>query len=234
MMQEAVVTTLESAWAWLVALGPNPLAWPAGLWLTVSVILVLIIVVLAARKAPAADAKRGEASQPELLISKGEIRQLESSTAQQLNLKISNLGQQPVQLLELSLKTELLPAPVAVEAVELIGPVDSIELEAVLPEAVIGEKGELEAYFYSPRQPRRIYCLVAQLSWEPWQERYRVLPLGQRCRLTRHLASERLAQLRRKAWQERQKQQQAPEAEPAALEQPEERRKLDWDFPTEF
>jgi hypothetical protein len=242
MMQDAIVNTLESFWAWLQTLGPNPLEWPSSLWLTLSVILVLIIIVLVTRKESATpESQRVKDLQPDLLISKGEVVQLENSVMQQLNLKVSNLGAQPVQLLEFTLKTDLMPAPVTVEAVELIGPVDSIELEAVLPTEVMGEKGELEAFFYTAKQPKRIYCLSAQLSWEPWHERFKVSPLGQKRKLARTLASERLAQLKRKAWEERQPKPRPAEAAPTEELESEfpdrikdERRKLDWDFPTEF
>jgi hypothetical protein len=243
MMQDAIVNTLESFWAWLQTLGPNPLEWPASLWLTLSVMLVLIIIVLVTRKDQATpEAPKARDLQPDLLISKGEVIQLENSVMQQLNLKVSNLGTQPVQLLEFTLKTDLMPAPVTVEAVELIGPVDSIELEAILPTEVIGEKGELEAFFYTAKQPKRIYALSAQLSWEPWHERFKISPLGQKRKPTRTLASERLSQLRRKAWEERHPKvspaENTPPDEPLEPEFPDrikdERRKLDWDFPKEF
>jgi hypothetical protein len=139
---------------------------------------------------------------PELLVSKGEIVQLPSSTIQTLHVKVSNLSEFPVQLLEFAVKTELMNTPITVEAVEVLDSHEAIELEATMPVNVVGEKGDLKLYAYVTYPRKKVFVLTSEFSYEPWNGRHKISPLGQRIRPIRRLASSQLERLRKKAWLE--------------------------------
>ncbi|MGL4608176.1 MAG: hypothetical protein ACRCYY_00610 [Trueperaceae bacterium] len=137
---------------------------------------------------------------PELLISKGDIIQLESSTIQTLHVKVSNLGQIPVQLLEFAVQTDLMSTPITIEAVEVLGVGETVELEATMPVNVVGEHGELRLFSVVTQPRKKVYVLKSEFTYEPWNGRHKVSPLGQTLRPIRKLATSQLARLRKKAW----------------------------------
>jgi hypothetical protein len=139
---------------------------------------------------------------PELLVSKGEIVQVQSSTIQTLHVKVSNLSDFPVQLLEFAIKTDLMTTPITVEAVEVLGSHEAVELEATMPVNVVGEKGDLKLYAYVTHPRKKVYVLRSEFVYEPWNGRHKVSPLGQSVRPIRKLASSQLERLRKKAWLE--------------------------------
>ena len=139
---------------------------------------------------------------PELIISKGEVVQLENSILQQLSVKVSNLGDYSVQLLEFTLSSAVLPEPVLIEAIELLRPHTASELKAILPTDLVGDDAVLKAYGYVARNSERVFELRANLEWEPWNKRYKVSPMGQSLRPARKLDSTRLDELRKRAWLE--------------------------------
>jgi hypothetical protein len=139
---------------------------------------------------------------PQLLVSKGEIVQVQSSTIQTLHVKVSNLSETPVQLLEFAVQTELMNTPITVEAVEVLGGHEAVELEATMPVNVVGEKGDLKLYAYVTQPRKRVYVLRSEFIYEPWNGRHKVSPLGQTIRPIRKLASSQLERLRKKAWLE--------------------------------
>jgi hypothetical protein len=139
---------------------------------------------------------------PELLVSKGEIVQVQSSTIQTLHVKVSNLSDFPVQLLEFAIKTDLMHTPITVEAIEVLGSHEAIELEATMPVNVVGEKGDLKLYAYVTQPRKKVYVLRSEFVFEPWNGRHKVSPLGQTIRPIRRLASSQLERLRKQAWLE--------------------------------
>jgi hypothetical protein len=139
---------------------------------------------------------------PELLVSKGEIVQVQSSTIQTLHVKVSNLSEFPVQLLEFAVQTELMNTPITVEAVEVLDSHEAIELEATMPVNVVGEQGDLKLYVYVTYPRKKVFVLRSEFIYEPWNGRHKVSPLGQTIRPIRRLASSQLERLRKKAWLE--------------------------------
>jgi hypothetical protein len=170
------------------------------IWLLIGVFVILAGILLWRRWRPNPRLLRG--NHPELLISKGEIVQVESSTIQTLHVKVSNLGHTPVQLLEFAIKTDLMTTPITVEAVEVLGAHEAVELEATMPVNVVGERGDLKLYSYVTHPRKKVYVLTGEFIYEPWNGRHKVSPLGQTIRPIRKLASSQLERLRKKAWLE--------------------------------
>jgi hypothetical protein len=196
-MITAIKATLTSLWAYLAAVFTNPASRNIVFWIALVFMLGLIGLILWR------SLRRPKTSPfPELLVSKGEIAQQENSLKQVLVLKVSNLNAYPVQLLELTLKTELMTAPIMIEAVELLGPQESVELEATLPHNIAGDNGILSVFSYITRS-KRLYRLRAQFEWEPWASRYKISPLGQVIQLAKKLESAQFQELRKRAWHER-------------------------------
>jgi hypothetical protein len=169
------------------------------IWLLI-VFGILLLVLAWRRWRPSPQILRG--NKPELLISKGEIMQVESSTIQTLHVKVSNLSDVPVQLLEFAIKTDLMTTPITVEAVEVLGAYEAVELEATMPVNVVGDKGDLKLYAYVTQPHKKIYVVKSEFTFEPWNGRHKVSPLGQTIRPIRRLASSQLERLRKKAWLE--------------------------------
>lgn len=170
------------------------------IWLLISAFAVLMLVLLWRRWRP--NPRLLSSKHPELLISKGEIVQVESSTIQTLHVKVSNLGEMPVQLLEFAIQTDLMTTPITVEAVEVLGAHEAVELEATMPVNVVGERGDLKLYSYVTQPRKKVYVLKSEFIFEPWNGRHKVSPLGQTIRPIRKLASSQLERLRKKAWLE--------------------------------
>ncbi len=168
-------------------------------WLLIAFILLLAILVWRRWRPTLGFLKR---DYPELLVSKGEIVQLPSSTIQTLHVKVSNLSEFPVQLLEFAVKTELMNTPITVEAVEVLDSHEAIELEATMPVNVVGEKGDLKLYVYVTHPHKKVFVLTSEFLYEPWNGRHKISPLGQSIRPIRRLASSHLERLRKKAWLE--------------------------------
>lgn len=189
---------LSAFWVQLGRPGLNPTTWSTLTW-SVAVFALLLFALgfrLAGRRRA-----RGYPT-PELIISKGEVMQLENSILQQLSVKVSNLGDYSVQLLEFALESGVLPEPILIEAVELLRPHSASELTAILPTDLVGDASVLKAYAYVARNSERVFELRANLEWEPWNKRYKVSPLGQSLRPARKLDSNRLDTLRKRAWLE--------------------------------
>ena len=191
-----VWAALYLLWVWLEQPSWNPLDWN-GPTLSLVGFAVLIFALLMRQRV-----RYVPKTSPDLLISKGEIVQLENSILQQLRFKISNLGELPVQLLELSLRTNLSNQPLMIEAVELLPPQEVVELEATLPAELIGDSGVLNAYAYVAGRGKRIYTLRAILDWEPWDKRFKISPVGQTIRPARKLVSAHLKSLHKQVWLE--------------------------------
>lgn len=202
--------TLAALWGWLLSNlarltepgALNPANWDVVTWLgLLSALLTIMVVWLLASRPPRRSRLSGNRAVPELLVSKGEVRQASASAAQVLALKVSNLNDDPVQLLEITLQTEPMSSPLIVEAAELLSSGETAELEAVLPNNMTGDKGDLTVYFMLARS-RKLYRLKTSFSWEPWAARYKVAPLGQSLKQARKLESDRLNGLRKRSWHE--------------------------------
>lgn len=170
------------------------------IYLLIAVFVVLALILLWRKWRP--NLNFWKRNYPELLVSKGEIVQVQSSTIQTLHVKVSNLSDFPVQLLEFAVKTELMTTPITVEAVEVLGSHEAIELEATMPVNVVGDKGDLKLYAYVTHPRKKVYVLKSEFVFEPWNGRHKVSPLGQTIRPIRKLASSQLERLRKKAWLE--------------------------------
>lgn len=198
MMWTDIVATWSSISDWLDGLAGAPGAWliPAILLL----VLVLIVILLALL--PGGRRERRVESKPELLVSRGEVRFYEESSITELNMHVSNLGDGVAQLLEVALSSDLMPTPETAE-LSVIVPRNS-SVDVTLPvEELHGDTGFLDLYFYTPQTRRRAYRLRANLSWEPWNGRFKVDPLGQRIDAARRLASSRLQRRQRDEWRRR-------------------------------
>jgi hypothetical protein len=227
-----IKSTFTTILNWLNGVNMNIVIW-------LLVVFVGLLALLVWRKLKPTYIKK----KPELLISKGEIVQVESSTIQVLHLKVSNLNDYPVQLLEFSIKTNLMSAPITVEAVELLGPHESVEFEANMPVSLVGEKGDVKLYAYIAQPFKKMFLLKSTFTWEPWNRRHKISPLGQTLRPVRRLGSAQLERLRKRAWID----QYAPKARDFAVAKdvPESRLEArlqegkrvvasDLDFPNEF
>ncbi len=238
MIRTTVTETLAGLWSWLIQLNLD-------LWsffpfiIAIFLLLLLVFIVRVIKRRPTRPSK------PSILMSNGII--IENNHHKQvLNLKVSNLNDYPVQILEITLKTELMSTAILVDAVELLAPFEAIELEAYLPEVIAGDTGSLELYCYASRRKHVLYRLQANFAWEPWASRYRMDPVQQKIRRVRKLASHHLNQLRKRAWHENklraplvsnpkpviasETRLQDSRPEPAKLE----RAKLDLEFPNDF
>ncbi len=184
-------------WTQLGRPGLDPTSWSTLTWSVAAFIVLLLALVFRlwgrhrARNFPS----------PELLVSRGGVVQLENSILQQLSLRVSNLGDYSVQLLEVALESSVLPEPVLIEAVELLRPHAAHEVTAILPTGLAGDAGVLKLYAYTARHSERVFELRANLEWEPRNKRYKVSPLGQSLRPARKLDT-RLDALRKRAWLE--------------------------------
>jgi hypothetical protein len=226
-----IKSTITTILNWLNSVNMNIVVW-------LLVVFVALLALLVWRKLRPEYVKK----KPELLISKGEIIQVESSTIQVLHLKVSNLNDYPVQLLEFAIKTNLMSTPITVEAVELLGPHESVEFEANMPVSLVGEKGDVRLYAYIAQPFKKMFLLKSSFAWEPWNRRHKISPLGQSLRPVRRLGSAQLERLRKRAWID----QYAPKSRdfamvtdiPARVEARNQENKKsmanDLDFPSEF
>ncbi|HEX7022968.1 MAG TPA: hypothetical protein VF171_08940, partial [Trueperaceae bacterium] len=155
------------------------------------------------------------AAGPSVLVSLGEIlvRELAEeggavSLVNELRLTVSNLGDVPVQILELAVSTDRMSAPVTAEVAELVRPSASLRFRTRL-DKIVGETGSLSLYLYAPGTARRYFRLTAGLEWEPWNGRYKVSPVEQVVRPSRALPSVGDRQRRRQAWHERRREEEA-------------------------
>ncbi len=192
-MLNAITATLESVRDAVLALSLTPLQW--GL-VGFGVLMAALLFALLLRR-PRPD------KTPQLLLARGDIAQAENSSLQLLSLKISNLNEYPVQLLELALRTDLMPHPMTIEAIELLPPHQAVDLEAELPSDIVGDQGTVFAYLHTPRRQNTIYRVQANFAWEPWKKRYKLSPLGQTVRPVRNLSSSQQDALRKRSWLER-------------------------------
>ena len=236
---ESVLSFLEllarSFWTQLGRPGLDPTGWNSLTWsfaVFVALLFALVFRLLRRRRA------RGFPT-PELVVAKGEVVQLENSILQQLSVRVGNLGDYSVQLLELTLSSSVLPEPILIEAVELLRPHTARELKAILPTDLVGDEAVLKAYGYVVRNSERVFELRANLTWEPRNKRYKVSPLGQTLRPARKLDT-RLDELRKRAWLEYNPNTRPARAavQPSPPEPPDERRavakKAELEFPNEF
>ncbi len=243
---QAITQTLAFVQLAFQEASPNPNTWSLAIWL---LLLAAIVLVFLIARAFLPKPKLGN-SDPELLVSRGIVQQPESSPTQILTLKVSNLNDYPVQLLEMSLQSELMSLPFMVEAAEIIGPHAAIELQAVLPNNIVGDSGVLEIYTYLSKRQNKIYKLSTRFEWEPWAQRYKIEPMGQKLRKVRMLASTKLNQSRKKAWHQYAMKTHAPKLEEDVREDdtkpsydapPQERKPIpkapqrgDMEFPADF
>lgn len=230
MMAHAVADTLAAVRAWLLPYGWDPRLWDWPLWLALGSLALLLLWLLLALWRPR---RRWRERRPELLVSRGVLQLVDEEGATLENLLlddedapprngrfelracVSNLSAFPVQLLEISVRTELAPEPSVVEVAALLPPHGVVDLEADLL-GLTGEVGMLELYFYAANHSRRSYRLRVELRWEPWRGCYKVQPLAQLIEPARGLPSSRLARRQRLLWREAQAARRAPAAGGAA------------------
>lgn len=199
MMADAIRATLEAFWALLVSIPWDPRLWQLETWLILLSLAALGLLLALLRR------RRKRAwSKPELLIAMGEINliqpsRLDGSTPRaELGLIVSNLSPYAVQLLELALKTDVMEAPVVIDAPHLIPADSSIQFEETIP-WIEGETGVLNLYLYTSATSRRTFKLRAAFHWEPWYDRYRVSARDQNLAAVASLPSEGLKRTRRGA-----------------------------------
>jgi hypothetical protein len=208
-----------------------------GLWLVLlgaALMLVLLMLLL-----PGGRRTERKEARPQLLVSRGEVRSFEESSLTELNMHVSNLGDGVAQLLEVALSSDLMPTPETVELSVLVPGSRSVDVRVPVEE-LHGDSGFLDLYFYTPQTRRRAFRLRAELTWEPWNGRFKIEPLGQRIDSAKRLASSRLQKRQREEWRRRQREMaqeaSAPvEPEPGAVTAEEpvaERERLE--FPTDF
>ena len=238
---ESVATTWTRMVEWLGdLLGSGEVLALLGLAVLVLLLLLLLLRSLGPRRS-SAPSENGR-GRPELLISRGAIRWLEESSLTQLEMHVSNLGGGSVQLLEVAITTDLMPAPQVLELSSLVPPSRSVDITAPVEE-VHGDSGFVDLYFYTPQGQKRAYRLRAVLSWEPWNGRFRIEPLEQKIEPARRLASNRLQRMQKEEWRRNHRavpsQAEAPpmvdEPEPEPVDEPEPERKRErLEFPSDF
>lgn len=172
-------------------------------------------------------------TQPEVLVSLGAISVSEGLGAggdvllpRQFNLRltVSNLNTYAVQVLEIALKTPEMDVPATAEVALVVPPEGSVMLNEPLPE-IVGEEGRLNLYFYTAGN-KRIYRLQTSFALEPWNDRYKISPLGQSVAPSRQLASAGVTRVYERAWREQegtQRRERAMPEAPVKLPQPRER-----------
>ena len=198
---DTLLIMLGTFWFWLGSPGWNPLSWTPLTWMVAGLCALMLALMFRSWFDPAPSKAQPRLSlKPDLLISKGSIRQLENSSLQQLNFSISNMGATPVQLLELIVQTSL-SRPIAVEAIELLLPQELMELEAVLPTELLGDGGTLQVFAYVSQRKSKLYNLRAKLLKEAQEKRFKVSPTGQTLQLARKVNRERLSMLRQQIWE---------------------------------
>ena len=210
MMLDAITSTLKVFADWLQTLPARlntlPLVWTDKmLWITLGLIIIFILLlsILLVRliKRPR------HYGRPELLISHGDITPISDDGHRQLiTLSISNLNPYPIQLLEFSIKTNIMMHAMMIDITDVASPHNTITLEAEL-EGLEGETGVIELYAYTAATNRQIYRLKANLNWEPWNNRYKVETTGQTLNMSRTLASANVSRQRKAAWLEQQSKQ---------------------------
>ncbi|MEJ2357373.1 MAG: hypothetical protein P8Y13_04730 [Deinococcales bacterium] len=194
MMWDQVLSTADQLKHWWLTLSPDPSTWVPFTWVLVAVVaLILVVLIVRPRRRPAA-------RRPELLISHGELRFTEDEQgvasalhapehgAFALSMTVSNLSAVPVQLLELAVRTNASPAPTTAEVPAVLPPHGAVDVSAELREAG-GDEGTLELFVYVPDMPPKTFRVRARLLWEPWNARFRVLPLDQKVDALRRLPS---------------------------------------------
>lgn len=193
---DTLLLMLSTFWLWLGRPGLNPLNWNSLTWIVAGLCLLMFVLMIRGWVDPEAPkVKPRLPTKPDLLISKGDIQQLENSILQRLNFTISNLGGTPVQLLELVLQTSL-SRPVVVEAIELLLPQEMVELEATLPTELLGDSGAMQVFAYVPQRKSKLYTLRAKLVLDSQNKRFKISSTGQSLQLARKTNSERLSALR--------------------------------------
>jgi hypothetical protein len=191
-------TALGAAFARL-----GPLEW--GALLAALLLLILVALLVRARRS---DPNQGR---PEVLISLGAITASEGFDEEggvmlpkryRLKMTVSNLNTYPMQALELALKTPEMALPITVELAAIIPPEGSVVIDEMLPE-ITGDEGKLNLYLYAANRSGRTYRLQTAFALEPWNERYKISPLGQSVAVTRQLASTGVSRVQERAWRER-------------------------------
>lgn len=238
MIWTSILSTWEAVRDWFASLLADPSAWTG---LGVGLVIALLILVALAIIVPTRPRDSRRESRPELLISRGEVRSLEESSLTELDIHVSNLGEGVVQLLEIALATDLMPTPQAVELSELVDAHRSVDVTVPVDE-IHGDAGYIDLFFYIPQTRRKAFRLRANMTWEPWEARFKVEPLEQRIDPARRLASSRLQQRQRDEWRKRQRQLpevaggatvvEPDEEEEAVSERPSGRDRLE--FPSDF
>lgn len=238
MMWTDIVATWTSIRDWLDGLAGAP-----GAWVVPAVgLLIVILVVMLLALLPGGRRERRKESKPELLVSRGEVRSFEESSVTELSMHVSNLGDSVAQLLEVALSSDLMPTPETAELSVLVPPSRSVDV-TVPVEELHGDTGFLDLYFYTPQSRKRAYRLRATLTWEPWNGRFKVDPLGQRIDPARRLASSRLQRRQRDEWRRRRRELVEAEVEPEQIPEPEPRedeveepvtRRERLEFPSDF
>lgn len=202
MIWTSILSTWEAVRDWFASLLAEPSAWTG---LGVGLVIALLILLALAIVIPSRPRDSGRESRPELLIPRGEVRSLEESSVTELDIHVSNLGDSVVQLLEIALATDLMPTPQTLELSELVAAHRSVDLTMPVDE-IHGDSGYVDLFFYTPQTRRKAFRLRANMTWEPWEGRFKVEPLEQRTDPARRLASSRLQQRQRDEWRKRQRQ----------------------------
>lgn len=200
-----VAAFLSEVWSALTAAAVRlgPLEW--GALLAALLLFSLVTLLLRRRRS---DPNQGR---PEVLISLGAIGVAEGFDEGSglllpkrflLKMTVSNLNTYPMQALELALKTPEMEVPVTAELAAIIPPEGSVVIEETLPE-LVGDEGKLNLYLYAANNSKRTYRLQTAFALEPWNERYKISPLGQSIAVTRQLASAGVNRVQERAWRER-------------------------------
>jgi len=208
-MAEAVADTLLAAWAWLIGFNWNPATWSNTTW-AVLFGLALVVALFWLRAVWRRQARQlAPYTRPELLVTQGEI--LPGEGRDLLKLTISNLSPYPVQVLELALQNATNPLG-WLELTPLLAVGASVRLEeAIAP--LRDRQGELWVYIYTPATPNRLFRLSAAYTWEPWRERHKISPLGQRIEPVKELASTLAKRQREAQWHKSERERQRAEAQ---------------------
>lgn len=216
---ERMVRFLELAWdalrssaeqfvSWLSGLAAagtfDPRNWSIAVWAVLAGVIAVALLLSLGRRRRLGAAR----AVPELMISHGEVAVVDEGaygdpTAEdpthRLGLTLSNLEPQPLQLLELAVRTRGQRRPVVTEAGAVVPPNGAVDVVADLFD-LSGEVLTVELFLFSGRGRNRTYRLSAPVEWEPWAKRFRIVSLSSSVTPAAKLASQELRRLERRSY----------------------------------
>lgn len=225
---EVVTGWWQAMWSAVAELSPEMVAWLTrwSWWLAAAAVTIVLVALLLRPRG------RRRGSLPEMMVSHGELRYMQTAVAQagdgakavntvppagpyRLKLALSNLNSFPVQLVEVAVRAEHGALVAVVSASSVVPPNGAVDVAAELS-SLPGVAGRLELYLYAPQLKVKTFRLRMPVVWEPWEERYRAKGLASRSEAVARIASLDLSSQERKRFAALQRRERAAAAFGAA------------------